>query len=109
MGNTAIVINKITERIFFMKTKIHYFILLIITKRSERKLQIGLHLPKMSNPHLQGDGENSDKEFENSIRPSSIDDFSGQDELITNIKIFDVNTDSSYLPTLKNRTFEEAE
>ncbi len=42
----------------------------------------------MSNPHLQGEGESSDKEFENSIRPSSIQQFSGQRELIENIKIF---------------------
>ncbi len=42
----------------------------------------------MSNPHLQGDSENSDKEFENSIRPGSIEEFAGQKELIENIKIF---------------------
>lgn len=42
----------------------------------------------MSNPHLQGEGESADKEFENSIRPSRIEQFSGQSELIENIKIF---------------------
>ncbi|MBP6625242.1 MAG: Holliday junction branch migration DNA helicase RuvB [Chitinophagaceae bacterium] len=43
----------------------------------------------MSNPHLQAEGSNiQDKEFENSIRPSTILDFSGQGELIENISIF---------------------
>lgn len=52
------------------------------------QITISLFLPKMSNPHLQGEGENSDKEFENSIRPSSMEEFSGQKELIENVKIF---------------------
>jgi len=44
----------------------------------------------MSNPNLDADnnGINSDKEFENTIRPSSIEDFSGQIELIENLQIF---------------------
>jgi len=42
----------------------------------------------MPNPHLQGNSEPADKEFENSIRPDSMSEFSGQDELITNLKIF---------------------
>ena len=44
----------------------------------------------MSNPNLdaENNGINSDKEFENTIRPSSIEDFSGQIELIENLQIF---------------------
>jgi len=44
----------------------------------------------MSNPNLDADnnGINSDKEFENTIRPASIEDFSGQIELIENLQIF---------------------
>lgn len=42
----------------------------------------------MANPHLQGSNENSDREFENSIRPDRMSEFSGQDELIENMKIF---------------------
>lgn len=43
----------------------------------------------MSNPHLQAQGSPlQDKEFENTIRPTSIDDFSGQGELIENLSIF---------------------
>ena len=44
----------------------------------------------MSNPNLKADGENisADKEYENSIRPSNIKDFSGQQELIENLSIF---------------------
>ncbi len=44
----------------------------------------------MSNPNLQaeGSGQRTDKEFENSIRPSSIEQFSGQQELIENLHIF---------------------
>lgn len=38
------------------------------------------------NPNLQAG--NSDKDFENSIRPESIGDFSGQEEMIGNLKIF---------------------
>ena len=30
----------------------------------------------------------SDKEFENNIRPSHIEDFSGQDQIIDNLKVF---------------------
>src|ERR1700724_1777352 len=45
----------------------------------------------MSNPNLNSDKDlltDIDKEFENSIRPSVIDDFSGQPQLIDNLKIF---------------------
>jgi Holliday junction DNA helicase RuvB len=44
----------------------------------------------MMNPNLQAEESNqhSDKEFENSIRPNSIHDFSGQKELIENLSIF---------------------
>ncbi len=44
----------------------------------------------MSNPNLQAEGSNqsTDKEYENSIRPSSINEFSGQAELIENLSIF---------------------
>ncbi|HOZ52707.1 MAG TPA: Holliday junction branch migration DNA helicase RuvB [Chitinophagaceae bacterium] len=44
----------------------------------------------MSNPNLQAEGSNlsPDKEYENSIRPSSINEFSGQQELIENLSIF---------------------
>jgi holliday junction DNA helicase RuvB len=42
----------------------------------------------MSNPNLQPEESGQDKEFENSIRPSSISDFSGQKELIENLSIF---------------------
>lgn len=48
-----------------------------------------LNFEFMSNPHLQAEGTNiPDKEFENSIRPATILDFSGQGELIENISIF---------------------
>jgi Holliday junction DNA helicase RuvB len=40
----------------------------------------------MANPNLQSGS--ADKEFENSIRPSSMHDFAGQQELIDNITIF---------------------
>jgi Holliday junction DNA helicase RuvB len=45
----------------------------------------------MSNPDLKSDSQNltaADKEFENNIRPSQIADFSGQDQIIENLKIF---------------------
>jgi Holliday junction DNA helicase RuvB len=44
----------------------------------------------MANPNLQAEGSNqsAEKEFENSIRPSSIEQFSGQQELIENLHIF---------------------
>ncbi|MBL7765505.1 MAG: Holliday junction branch migration DNA helicase RuvB [Chitinophagaceae bacterium] len=44
----------------------------------------------MANPNLQAEGssESTDKAFENSVRPASIDDFSGQNELIENLSIF---------------------
>lgn len=44
----------------------------------------------MTNPNLQaeGSGQKTDKEFENSIRPASIEQFSGQQELIENLHIF---------------------
>lgn len=44
----------------------------------------------MENPNLrpENSGNSSDKEYENSIRPQSVEDFSGQPQLITNLKIF---------------------
>src|SRR6201990_652599 len=45
----------------------------------------------MANPNLNNDAEflnPSDKEFENTIRPSAISDFSGQSQIIENLKIF---------------------
>lgn len=45
----------------------------------------------MSNPNLTSDKQNltaADKEFENNIRPAHIADFSGQDQIIDNLKIF---------------------
>lgn len=45
----------------------------------------------MPNPNLNSDKEfltSADKEFENNIRPSSIEDFSGQQQIIDNLKIF---------------------
>lgn len=45
----------------------------------------------MSNPHLNSDSEHltpKEKEFENSIRPSYIKEFSGQEQLIENLLVF---------------------
>jgi holliday junction DNA helicase RuvB len=45
----------------------------------------------MANPNLNSDKElltSADKEFENNIRPSNIEDFSGQQQIIDNLKIF---------------------
>ncbi|MEO8582958.1 MAG: Holliday junction branch migration DNA helicase RuvB, partial [Flavitalea sp.] len=45
----------------------------------------------MPNANLNTDGESmnaSDKEFENNIRPSIISEFSGQDQIIDNLKVF---------------------
>lgn len=44
----------------------------------------------MENPNLrpENNGNSNDKEYENSIRPQSVEDFSGQPQLITNLKIF---------------------
>jgi Holliday junction DNA helicase RuvB len=45
----------------------------------------------MANPNLNNDKEflsAADKEFENNIRPSSIEEFSGQQQIIDNLKIF---------------------
>ncbi|MEZ5017921.1 MAG: Holliday junction branch migration DNA helicase RuvB [Flavipsychrobacter sp.] len=44
----------------------------------------------MENSHVRQDGNLSpqDREYENSIRPQSIDDFSGQPKLVENIRIF---------------------
>ncbi|HLZ88208.1 MAG TPA: AAA family ATPase, partial [Puia sp.] len=45
----------------------------------------------MSNLNLNSDKQGlspSDKEFENNIRPSVIDDFSGQPQLIENLRVF---------------------
>lgn len=39
------------------------------------------------NPHLNSENT-ADKEFENNIRPSALDDFSGQQQIIENIRIF---------------------
>src|SRR6201991_2477894 len=45
----------------------------------------------MSNPNLQNDKgalSAAEKEFENNIRPSQLDDFSGQKQIIDNLRIF---------------------
>jgi Holliday junction DNA helicase RuvB len=44
----------------------------------------------MVNPHThpQEGGSDADREFENSLRPHEITDFSGQDKIIANLKIF---------------------
>jgi Holliday junction DNA helicase RuvB len=44
----------------------------------------------MDNPNLRSDknANPGDKDYENSIRPQSVEDFSGQLQLITNLKIF---------------------
>lgn len=45
----------------------------------------------MSNPNLNSQSESlnaADKEFENNIRPSVIDDFSGQAQIIENLRVF---------------------
>ncbi len=45
----------------------------------------------MSNPNLNSDKElltPADKEFENNIRPSQIEDFAGQPQIISNLKVF---------------------
>jgi holliday junction DNA helicase RuvB len=43
----------------------------------------------MANPHVHNTETNSaDKEFENAIRPSALNDFSGQPQLIENLLIF---------------------
>lgn len=45
----------------------------------------------MPNPHLHPDEEPKDaaeKEFENSLRPQEIAEFSGQEQLISNLKVF---------------------
>lgn len=45
----------------------------------------------MSNPHLHPEEEpthEAEREFENSLRPQGIGEFSGQDKIITNLKIF---------------------
>lgn len=45
----------------------------------------------MANPNLNSDREAlsaAEKEFENNIRPSNIEDFSGQPQIIENLKIF---------------------
>lgn len=44
----------------------------------------------MENPNLRANNSNSsaDKEYENSIRPQSVEDFSGQPQLVENLKIF---------------------
>ena len=45
----------------------------------------------MSNSNLNTDKEQlsvADKEFENTIRPGQISDFSGQSQIIENLKIF---------------------
>jgi Holliday junction DNA helicase RuvB len=46
---------------------------------------------RMANTHLDSDASNlssTDKEFENTIRPKEIDDFSGQLQLVENLVIF---------------------
>src|SRR4026207_1507779 len=45
----------------------------------------------MANPNLGGDKQHltaADREFENNIRPAHIDEFSGQFQIIENLKIF---------------------
>ncbi len=45
----------------------------------------------MSNPNLKSERESlsaADREFENNIRPSALDDFSGQQQIIDNLRIF---------------------
>lgn len=45
----------------------------------------------MANPNLDSDKQNlsiADKEFENNIRPSQIEDFAGQGQIIENLRIF---------------------
>ena len=45
----------------------------------------------MANPNLSSNKESltaADKEFENNIRPAHIDEFSGQAQIIENLKIF---------------------
>lgn len=45
----------------------------------------------MANPNLAGDKNQlsaSDKEFENNIRPSQLEDFAGQSQIIENLRIF---------------------
>jgi len=45
----------------------------------------------MSNPNLNSEGSGltpADREFENNIRPSQIEDFSGQPQIIENLKVF---------------------
>jgi holliday junction DNA helicase RuvB len=42
----------------------------------------------MANANLNADGGTADKEFENTIRPAAINDFSGQPQIIENINIF---------------------
>lgn len=45
----------------------------------------------MANPNLKSDKDNltaADKEFENNIRPSQLAEFSGQQQIIDNLKIF---------------------
>lgn len=45
----------------------------------------------MREDYLSGDGEhlnNSEKEFEKALRPLSFDDFTGQEKIIENIKVF---------------------
>jgi Holliday junction DNA helicase RuvB len=42
----------------------------------------------MANPNLNSNASFADKEFENTIRPAAINDFSGQSQIIENISIF---------------------
>ncbi|TDX00167.1 Holliday junction branch migration DNA helicase RuvB [Dinghuibacter silviterrae] len=45
----------------------------------------------MSNPHLQGGQEHqgaADREFENNIRPREMEEFSGQAQIVENLKVF---------------------
>ncbi|MGC4101500.1 Holliday junction branch migration DNA helicase RuvB [Ferruginibacter sp.] len=42
----------------------------------------------MANPNLNNQSAFADKEFENTIRPAAINDFSGQGQIIENITIF---------------------
>jgi holliday junction DNA helicase RuvB len=55
-----------------------------------RHTHIVAYICTMSNPNLDpnADGSAVDKEFENSIRPESLEDFAGQPQAIENVKVF---------------------
>jgi Holliday junction DNA helicase RuvB len=56
-----------------------------------RRFAANQYLCRMANLNLNNDKESltpADKEFENNIRPAAIEDFSGQPQLIENLRIF---------------------